>query len=138
VDGVESVSTVPSAAAPYFGEWLLLSAIDAGEQSHSQVVMLRSAQKQFRPKGLRVVLLGAVPPDLAYDWHLEDIPLLPGEPNNGGGTLPWTRLISPDRKVVRQWRGFVPPGDLGMALRHFLGDPNFAEMESPGTAPRSP
>jgi hypothetical protein len=90
--------------------------------------MLRSAQKQFRSKGLRVVLLGAVAPDLAYDWHLEDIPLIHGALDNSGA-LPATMLISPDRKVVRAWRGFAPPAELGVALRHHLGDPDFAQMD---------
>jgi hypothetical protein len=127
--GDEANADLPAAVTPYVGKWLLLSAIDSGEHSHSQVVMLRSAYRQFRSKGLRVVLVGAVPSSLAYDWHLDDIPLLPGEPDAPGGTLPWTRLISPDRKVVRQWRDFVTPGELGVALRRVLGDPDFTQLE---------
>ena len=116
----------------------MLSVIDDGEESHSQTVMLRSTQKQFRSKGLRVVLTGAVPSNLAYDWHLGDIPLLPRERDQDAGVLPWTVLVSPDKKPVRQWRGFVPPGALGMALRHHLGDPDFAETASTVPVPHSP
>jgi hypothetical protein len=118
----------PTQPRPYLGGWVLLSTIDAGDDSHSQVVMLRSVQKQFRSKGLRVVLAGKVPPDLADDWRLEDIPLLTDTPGDLSGALPATMLVSPDRKVVRYWRGFTPPGDLGIALRQHLGDPDFAQF----------
>jgi Right handed beta helix region len=131
-DRWDLVSSLAPSLSEYGGQWLLLSVIDEGEGSHSQVVMLRSAQKQFRAKGLRVVLVGAVTADLAYDWHLEDIPLLPAAPGDIAGELPTTLLISPDRKVERRWKGFVPPGELGMALRRHLGAPNFAQMEPEG------
>jgi hypothetical protein len=131
LDGVVRGFDIPRAAEPYLGAWLLLSAIDEGEESHSQTVMLRSVYKQFRPKGLRVVVLGAVPSNLAYDWHLEDIPVRPYERDQDASALPWTVLVSPDRKVVRRWNGFSPPADLGMTLRHHLGDPDFGQLEPP-------
>lgn len=127
-DGVGVAAGIPAAAMPYLGGWALVSLIDAGEPSHSQVVMLRSAHKQFRSKGLRVVLLGEVPANLAYDWRLDDITLLTDKPGDVGDALPSTMLVSPDGKIVRHWTRFAPPAELGLALRHHLGDPDFAQL----------
>ncbi|MPY86860.1 MAG: hypothetical protein GEU99_02965 [Luteitalea sp.] len=122
------VLNLPVSLARYAGKWLLLSHIDTGAPSRSQVVMLQSVQQQFRARGLQVVLRGPVARDVAYDWHLQDIPLLPNDGHEPAGQRPTTLLVSPDRTVVARWEGFVPPAVVGMALRQHLGAPDFAQM----------
>ena len=70
--------------------------------------MLRSALKQFAGNNLQFLS----PRDPSMDAHSE----------------PTTLLVSPARKVVRRWQGFVPPAELGLALREYLGEPNYAQM----------
>jgi hypothetical protein len=101
-DGVAPGPAIPTAATPYLGDWLLLSRVDAGDESRSQVVTLRSAHKQFRSKGLRVVIAGEVPAELAYDWRFEDIPLLTDKPGDVGDALPSTMLVSPLEQANRK------------------------------------
>lgn len=62
-------------------------------------------------------------PNLRYDWNLGDISLL-----SAGSAAPSAMLIALDGKVVWRHKGFVPPGDLGLMLRSFLGEPDYAQM----------
>ena len=52
--------------------------------------------------------------DLPHDWHLTGIKVVEGK---GSGTV----LVSPQGKVVARWDGFVPPGELGLAVRWHAG-----------------
>lgn len=99
--------TLPSLAA-YPGKWVLLAMLDDTPDSRSQTVVLKSAEKQFAGNHLEVMFLRGRPTD-AY-------------------SVPATLLVSPGRKVVRHWEGFVPPAELGLALREHIGAPDYAEM----------
>ena len=94
----------------YPDKWVLVSMLDGTPDSRSQVVMLKSAQKQFDGNHLQVLCEHA------------------GVNNANPGLT--TLLVSPARKVVRRWQGFVPPAELGLALRQYLGEPNYAQMRT--------
>ena len=106
----ESQSLYPDAfpsLTAFPDKWVLVSMLDDTADSRSQVVMLQSAQKQFAANHLQVV-------------HFD------GSNDALGGLT--TLLVSPNRRVVRRWKGFVGPAELGLALREYLGEPNYAHM----------
>ena len=40
------------------------------------------------------------------------------------------RLVAPDGTSVQEWQGFVGPVEIGLAIRHILGEPCYSGMES--------
>jgi hypothetical protein len=53
----------------------------------------------------------------AHEWPLEKVRVAAGEDPETGILL---SLTSPSGRVVREWRTFAAPADLGLTLRHVL------------------
>jgi hypothetical protein len=112
-------------------KWLLVSFIDGGDtgpgvaDSKSLLVQLRSLERQFRSRGLQVVV--ATDPSLSVtsranyvaDRQLGEIPLIDADASPER-TRPVTLLISPDMRVAARWTGFGNPARMGLALRSLL------------------
>ncbi|MFN7998839.1 MAG: right-handed parallel beta-helix repeat-containing protein [Bryobacteraceae bacterium] len=95
------------------------------------------AHRQFRPAGLRTVLITDVGREdqtgnLAWDWNLGDIPVLFDSGSLRKALhpekLPSFVLVDDAGRIA--WRGEAVPGDLGLALRQALGDPDFTRLIS--------
>jgi hypothetical protein len=112
----------PAALERFKGNWTLAG---FGE-SRSLAVLLQSAAHQFRASRLQTVLvMAAVSENLKYNWNLDGIQLI----SDAAGTeMVSAMLISPDGNKVWQYDGLPAPGDLGLALRYFLGEPVYGRM----------
>lgn len=101
-------------------------------RSGDGVAILASAWRQFHAAGLEAVLI--VPPgdaeqsrNLRWDWNVGEIPVLFDE---GGAPVPAAMLADAQGQIVWRHDGPVVPGELGLALRAHLGDPDFARLVS--------
>lgn len=130
----------------YPGSWALVSHLGDDDASRAQVVFLQTALAQYGDRGLVVAvdLPGGASSARVHDWNLGRIRVLAPGPAVGG-SLPTTRLVSPDGTVVRRWDGFAPPADLGLSLRALLGPPAGAaaielprDDEAASVAPAAP
>lgn len=106
--GWKLIASVPSAMLNDGGDDLL----------RGTLVELKSAAFQFGSTGLDVRLAGDLRAgQIARDWSLQadgvQLDILPA----GNVTDFSVRLISPGGKVVREWRTYPGPIDLGLALR---------------------
>jgi hypothetical protein len=124
--------------------WQLIATVPSGllrnggdDVVRGTLVELKSAALQFSQAGLVVRLAGddqAGP--IARDWSLRQngvrVDILPRH-KEGGFSV---RLVSPLGKVVRVWHGYPGPVDLGLALRQYVGAPEFGHLgfESDGAA----
>ena len=136
----------PSFWEAYGGKWLLVGFLsperDAGAAYRGQVTLLTSAGEQFHPSGLQVIVM-VEPPlgsqmarNLAFDWNLNEIPLLVDDNRSaleacGLARFPSMVLINPEKKIVWRSDRAVSPGELGLALRSALGEPRYAQMRVP-------
>jgi hypothetical protein len=123
------------------GKWTLLTFVDArasgsaGDDARTYAVWLQSALHQYSPKGLQALVAfqadGANSSDAVLNraeaWHLQDATVLldDGKVSRSYAVedAPAMFLISPTGRIVRKWKGFVTPADLGLALRRVLGAP---------------
>jgi len=144
--GIQNSPEKLSFWAAYGGKWLLAGFVSPEREvdgaSRGQVALLTSADEQFHPSGLQVVVM-AEPPlasqtarNLAYDWNLRDVPLLVDDDRSaleacGLARFPSMVLISPEKNIVWRNEGAVSPGELGLALRSALGEPRYAQMRAP-------
>jgi hypothetical protein len=108
--------------------------------SGDEVVLVASAYRQFHAAGLDTVLIAEGGGDregsrnLRRDWNLGDLNLLfdNGEAarllNLSG--LPALILVNAAGQIVWRHDGFTPPGNLGLALRAHLGNPDYAQLIS--------
>ncbi len=88
------------ALEPQPSRWILkLSPDVSAEDARTQRVFLEAALAQYGDTRLDV------------EWDA---------PNAGGALL---ALVSPSGKVVREWKKFAWPADLGLTLRHLFGAP---------------
>jgi hypothetical protein len=117
--GWQLIATVPSDLLRDGGDDLL----------RGTLVELKSAALQFSGAGLVVRLAGddrAVP--IARDWSLQQdgvrLDILPQDKVSGFSV----RLVSPRGKVVRVWNEYPGPVDLGLALRQYVGAPEFSHL----------
>lgn len=110
------------------GSWSLTAASSNDRERRDRVratlVELMSAALQFAHAGLRVTLTAdADVLALAADWQLAKagVVLQARTP----GTLPSLKLVSPDGKIIGEWKD---PGcvELGSALNEHIGKSNFA------------
>lgn len=84
---------------------------------HGQVIFLKTALVQY-PNALEALLVVSDDSeDLAQDWNLGRVLVVRGTGKPG------LQILDATGKVVAQWRGFVSPGELGLALRRQLGVP---------------
>jgi len=97
------------------GRWTLtLFAAVSREDARSQLVFLETAMAQYGDSRLTAVVAGT------GDWPLEKVRSVAADASGTGVLL---SLSSPSGKVVREWRAFATPADLGLTLRHALGPP---------------
>jgi len=118
------------------GSWRLYGFIS---RSGEEVALLASAYRQFHAAGLDVVLIapiGGAEQDcnLRWDWNLGDIALLF---DNGAASralrvssMPGLMLVNTAGQIVWRHHGLIPPGDLGLALRAYLGNPDYSQLIS--------
>ena len=108
--------------------------------SRGQITILESALAQFHSSGLEAIVVSTDLPDaehsrnLQYDWNMGPIRLLLDDGNAARALkvphMPTLILVSPSGEITWRHDGFTLPGDLGLALRFFLGDPDYAQMSS--------
>ena len=109
-----------------------------GDPSRSQLVFLRSMQRQHARLGLHVIvvdasaLAGAGRPsrndlvNFTYDWHLDSAIAVLADDGAlarrfGVEKAPTTFLIGPDGVVRERWDGFVPAARLDLTIRRLEG-----------------
>lgn len=113
--GAAPVDAAIALPAPQAGRWTLtLFAAASRDDARSQLVFLEAAMAQYGDSRLTAVVSGA------DDWPLERVRAAAAG-DSGAGVL--LSLSSPSGKVVREWRTFAAPADLGLTLRHLLGPP---------------
>jgi hypothetical protein len=119
------------------GGWKLEVTIPAATQPNQSednlrgtLIELQSAMAQYGHKGLEVIISadsGSEP--MLRDW------LLPAngirlETAPAANKLVFSvEFVSPEGKVVREWRAYPSPVDLGLELRQRLGAPEFSQLK---------
>jgi hypothetical protein len=100
---------------PRPGRWTLkLFSAASLDDARSQLVFLEAALAQYGDTRLTGLIVGN------ESWPLARVrPLAEGAPSTGV----LLALIAPSGEVVRQWRSFASPAELGLTLRHVLGPP---------------
>ena len=104
------------------GGWRLYGFVP---QSGDGAAILASAYRQFHAAGLDLVLI--VAGSDSADWNLGKIPVLF---DDASARAPAAMLADPDGGIVWQHDGPISPGDLGLALRAHLGNPDYAQLIS--------
>jgi hypothetical protein len=118
------------------GGWRLLGLVS---QSGEGVAILASAYRQFHAAGLNAILIvprGKPEQDhnLHWDWNLGDMGVAfdDGAAINAlhVSSVPAVLLVNPAGQIVWRHDGPIPPGDLGLALRRYLGNPDYSQLVS--------
>ena len=95
-----------------------------------EIPQLIALQKQYGPQGVQVVGVSmddsVTPVEKITKRFAFNYPVLLGDAGFGnlyGGVygLPVRFLIAPDGKILRIWKGEIPPGTLARAVRAALG-----------------
>ena len=96
--------------------WLLAMFVDPDSDSdRGNAVWMQTALAQYGDRNLDGAIICAKPcANLPHDWHLRGVQVVEGK---GSGTV----LVSPEGKAVARWTGFVPPKELGLAVRWHVG-----------------
>jgi hypothetical protein len=114
------------------GSWQLVATIsprpsDVEEFPRATLVELDSAALQYGHTGLAVTLLcGPGLAALARDWSLPDAGVLVKLQSTNAGDGFSLKLIAPDGTIIREWKAYPGPVELGLALRQHVGRPNFS------------
>jgi len=110
------------------GGWRLYGFVP---RSGDGVAILASAWRQFHAAGLTVILVvpgdAAQARDVRWDWNVGEMPVLFGDRN---ARVPAAILVDPEGRTVWQPDGPIAPGDLGLALRANLGNPDYVQLIS--------
>lgn len=146
IDGAATIerntieTRMPPAAVSSAGRWRLYLFASGEDDARGQVTLLASAYRQFHAAGLDA---GIIAPDddgtdrarnRAWDWNLGAITV-----ESNGARLrqrlqvtaaPALVLENPSGQIVWRRDGPINPGDLGLALREHLGNPDYAKMIS--------
>lgn len=99
-----------------------------------QIVVLKSFSQQYRARGLQVRLQMTSPDARLFKteaFHNAIIDLaLAGitMAQDFGSALERTVLLMPGGNVAEQWEGFTGPSTLGLALRRWMGEPNYSQL----------
>ena len=140
IDRIQDLRGQALPLSRFAGQWALISFLQkqAGgrgleDGSRSRIVTLKSLREQYRAALQSVVVLepdaqgGAIAADDAvFDWGLEDFVLArPAQAAGPGGLR--TFLLSPQGRIVRQWRGAAGPALLSAAVRRELGEPAYSD-----------
>jgi hypothetical protein len=109
-----------------------VSAAPEDIQSRGQIALITSIHRQFPNLPVRIVVIGAAENggNLSYDWSTRDIPISFDPPSFQLDKLPAVMITDSSGKVLWKHNGITPPGDLGLAIRSFHGDPNFSTMSA--------
>jgi hypothetical protein len=114
------------------GAWQLVATVPsrssgADELQRAMLVELESAALQYSHAGLTVTLLcDSGLASLARDWSLANDGVLAKLDITNTKDDFSVRLIAPNGAVVREWRAYPGPVELGLALRQHVGRPNFS------------
>lgn len=114
----ETLAAAPPVWAPRrTGTWQLFLLNSA--EARSQLVFVQTALAQYGDGRLEAAIGFEKPAaNIAYDWNLGAVRAIGGAPR-GPGLL----LISPEGRLVREWRRFVTAAELGLTLKRHLGAP---------------
>ncbi len=113
--GASPVDAAVPLPAPQAGRWTLtLRAAVSPADARSQLVFLEAAMALYGDSRLAAVVSDA------GHWPLEKVR---GVAAGDAATGALLSLSSPSGQVVREWRTFAAPADLGLTLRHVLGPP---------------
>jgi len=105
--------------------------------SAGQLMILKNLEMQFRASGLRMMItLKLKNPNSTEDLQnvIHDLGLSAVSASRSTEheslSLPKMRLVAPDGTRVREWRDFVGPAEIGLAVRGILGEPLYSRMEA--------
>jgi hypothetical protein len=123
------------------GRWTLYATLpgklDAdgllNEPSRRHLTLLKSVAAQFRGNGLQT-LIALLPENAVGNGSLAnaisdlnlDVTFVEATDHNQEERL--LLLISPERHVIKAWRGGAGAAELGIAVRQALGDPAHSQM----------
>jgi hypothetical protein len=108
-----------------------VSASEQDHQSRGQVALLESVHRQFPKLQIRIVVVSASSDsesrdNLRYDWNTADLRV---EFDDALSRFPLLVLTDATGKTIWRHDGFAAPGELGLALRSFLGNPDYAQLQ---------
>lgn len=103
------------------------------DASLQQIVVLKSFDQQYRAQGFHVTLRVTSQDRQLFDsesFHnaLSDLSLSGITIEHAVGAHSEDTTLSSSGKITEQWRGFVGPVQLGLALRRTMGEPMYAQM----------
>jgi hypothetical protein len=117
-----------------------VSALPKDHDSRGQVASVESAYAQFHSAVFEAMIIPSDVPNaeeqqnLPYDWNTGKIRLFFDDANAARGLKvrekPALLLVNPAGKIVWRHDGFTTPAELGLMLRSFLGNPDYAQMNS--------
>ena len=124
---------MPPAAAPSAGPWRLSAFISGDDLGRAQANLVASAYRQFHSLGLEAVVV--MPnADRISEWIVDGITL---QSDDGVArrrlhvsSTPALVLENAAGQVLWRHEGFTAPGDLGLALRSYLGNPGYRKLIS--------
>jgi hypothetical protein len=106
------------------GRWTLrLDPSTNPNEGRSQLAFVEAALAQYDESRLEGLLIGSRQGDTSQpfsQWPLERARVVNDTSRRDG---PLLALISPSGTVAHEWQSFVPPAELGLALRRALGAP---------------
>jgi hypothetical protein len=103
---------------PQTGRWTLrLDTSTNPNEARSQLVFVEAALAQYDESRLEGRVMASGPSD---GWPVERARVVADKSARGKILL---ALVSPSGRVAHEWPSFVPPAELGLALRRALGAP---------------
>lgn len=118
------------------GAWRLYGFVP---RSGDDVAILASAYRQFYAAGLDALLIAPAGDaeqarNLCWDWNLGDMAVLFDDGSARSAlqvsVIPAAVLVNAAGQIVWRHDGPTSPGDLGLALRRHLGNPDYAQLIS--------
>ncbi len=116
------------------GKWTLLAFVSASAEDHDsrgQVALLLSVHRQFPKLDVRIVSSEARE-NLRFDWNTGDVPVLS---DDGAARralhvnqMPSVVLLNPDGRLAWRHEGLTLPADLGLAVRDWIGSPDYSQL----------
>jgi hypothetical protein len=99
---------------------------------------VESVHRQFPHLAVKIVVsrTSASDPEsrenLRYDWNTGDLPVLFDDGAAARAVhverIPSVVLLDPEGRLMWRYDHLTPPAELGLAVRGFLGTPNYAEL----------
>ena len=123
------------------GQWTLLGLVAVGEgenDSRGQIALVESVHRQFPHLAVKIVVSRMTASalesreNLRYDWNTGDIPVLFDDGSAARALrvdrTPSVVLLDPKGRLMWRYLNLTLPAELGLALRDFIGLPNYAEL----------